>query len=192
MKLIFATQNEHKIAEIRTKLPSYEIKALDASLFPAELEETGETLEENALQKARQVYQKTRTNCFADDSGLEVVVLHGEPGVYSARYAGSQKKSEDNMNLLLQKMQSETNRKAHFKTVIALIWEGEEYLFEGICKGSILHEKRGKDGFGYDPIFVPEGYEKSFAEMTISEKSAISHRGKAVESLVLFLETLLR
>ena len=147
-------------------------------------------MDANALQKVRQVYEKTGENCFADDTGLEVEVLNGDPGVYSARYAGEQKKSEDNMNLLLKNLKGKSNRKARFRTVVALIWEGEEHSFEGICPGEITTERSGEGGFGYDPIFIPNGYDRTFAEMTMDEKSDISHRGLAVNGLVEFLENL--
>jgi XTP/dITP diphosphohydrolase len=188
VKIILATQNPKKIEEIRSKLTAFEVVGLDPREFPNELLETGETLEVNALQKARQVYAVTQTTCFADDTGLEVEALDGEPGVYSARYAGAQKNSEDNMNLLLEKLSGKVNRKAQFRTVIALIYEGKEYLFEGICKGEIIASKRGTLGFGYDPIFVPDGYNTTFAEMELAEKNKISHRGLAVEKLVSFLK----
>ena len=187
MKIIFASQNPNKIEEIRAKLPSYDIVGLDPETFPNELSETGNMLEANALQKARQVYEKTNENCFADDTGLEVEVLDGAPGVYSARYAGKQKNSEDNMNLLLKNLEGETHRKARFRTVVALILDGKEYTFEGICEGEITRERSGARGFGYDPIFMPTGYDRTFAEMSMSEKSTISHRGLAVDELVKFL-----
>ena len=189
MKIIFASQNPNKIAEIRAKLPEYTIDGLDPAVFTDELLETGTTLSENALQKVQQVFEKTGENCFADDTGLEVDALEGEPGVYSARYAGEQKNSDDNMDLLLKNLEKKTNRKARFKTVIALIWNNKEYTFEGMCEGHIAEHKSGNQGFGYDPIFVPEGYSKTFSEMTMDEKSAISHRGRAVEKLVAFLST---
>jgi XTP/dITP diphosphohydrolase len=187
MKLIFASQNSNKINEIKGKLPQYSIEGLDPVLFPDELSETGNTLDSNALQKARQVYKVTKENCFADDTGLEVEALNGEPGVFSARYAGSHKSSDDNMDLLLRNLQNSNNRKARFRTVIALILDGEVHQFEGVCTGTIITEKRGDMGFGYDPIFIPDGFDKTFAEMSMSEKSAISHRGKAVDQLVAFL-----
>ena len=189
MNLIFASQNPNKIAEIRAKLPQYTIEGLDPTVFPDELFETGDTLDANALQKVRQVYEKTGENCFADDTGLEVEALNGAPGVYSARYAGEAKSSEDNMDLLLANLHGKSSRKARFRTVVALIWEGKEYTFEGICSGEIAQEKKGAEGFGYDPIFQPEGYETTFAEMTLAQKSEISHRGLAVSKLVVFLES---
>jgi XTP/dITP diphosphohydrolase len=190
MKIIFASQNKNKIAEIQNKLPHVEILGLNPLIFPDELLETGDTLGQNALQKARQVYEKTNSTCFSDDTGLEVEELNGAPGVYSARYAGGQRDSQANMDLLLKNLANRANRKARFKTVIALILEGEEYLFEGICEGEITYVRSGAQGFGYDPIFVPAGYSKTFAEMTMAEKSTFSHRGKAVEKLVDFLNEL--
>ena len=159
-------------------------------VFPEELLETGDTLDHNALQKARQVYDKINLTSFADDTGLEVEQLNGAPGIYSARYAGEQRDSEANMDLLLKNLTNQANRKARFKTVIALILGGKEYLFEGICEGEITHVRSGAQGFGYDPIFVPAGYSKTFAEMTMAEKSNLSHRGKALEKLVDFLNEL--
>ena len=190
MKIIFASQNKNKIAEIRAKLPHLDIQGLDPLVFPEELLETGDTLDHNALQKARQVYDKITLTSFADDTGLEVEQLNGAPGIYSARYAGEQRDSEANMDLLLKNLTNQANRKARFKTVIALILGGKEYLFEGICEGEITHVRSGAQGFGYDPIFVPAGYSKTFAEMTMAEKSNLSHRGKALEKLVDFLNEL--
>ncbi|HCD67954.1 MAG TPA: non-canonical purine NTP pyrophosphatase, RdgB/HAM1 family [Bacteroidetes bacterium] len=190
MKIIFASQNKNKIAEIRAKLPHLDIQGLDPLVFPEELLETGDTLDHNALQKARQVYDKINLTSFADDTGLEVEQLNGAPGIYSARYAGEQRDSEANMDLLLKNLTNQANRKARFKTVIALILGGKEYLFEGICEGEITHVRSGAQGFGYDPIFVPAGYSKTFAEMTMAEKSNLSHRGKALEKLVDFLNEL--
>ena len=190
LDLIFATQNPNKVAEIKQKLPHMEIQGLSPELFPDELLETGNTLQANALQKARQVFEKTGQNCFADDTGLEVEALDGAPGVYSARYAGEQKNSDDNMGLLLNNLKGKANRQARFRTVVALIWEGKEYTFEGICKGGVTESRSGAKGFGYDPIFKPEGYEITFAEMTMEQKSAVSHRGLAVDKLVEFLSNL--
>jgi XTP/dITP diphosphohydrolase len=174
MNLLFASQNVNKIAEIQAKLPTFRIEGLDPHVFPNELEETGATLDENALQKARQVFVKTGQNCFADDTGLEVEALGGEPGVYSARYAGEQRSSTDNMQLLLLKLADSQSRKAQFRTVIALILEGKEYLFEGICEGTITTHPRGDHGFGYDPIFIPDGNTKSFADISLEEKNKVS------------------
>jgi len=188
MRLIFSSQNQHKISEVRSKLPSY-ISLSDLSEFnlTSEIPETGKTLEENALIKAKFVYENFKVNCFADDSGLEVEILGNAPGVYSARYAGEPKNDEKNMDKLLLALENHSNRNAQFRTVICLILLGKEYFFEGIIKGKIIHARKGKDGFGYDPIFIPDGYEKTFAEMTIEEKNKISHRALAVEKLVEFL-----
>lgn len=188
MRLIFSSQNQHKISEVRSKLPSF-ISLSDLAEFnlTSEIPETGKTLEENALIKAKFVYENFKVNCFADDSGLEVEILGNAPGVYSARYAGEPKNDEKNMDKLLLALENHSNRNAQFRTVICLILLGKEYFFEGIIKGKIIHERKGKDGFGYDPIFIPDGYEKTFAEMTIEEKNKISHRALAVEKLVKFL-----
>ena len=188
MKLVFASQNKNKIAEIRIKLPQFSIVGLDPIKFPNELLETGKTLEDNALQKARQVYIVSESDCFADDTGLEVDALNGQPGVLSARYAGEQRSSEDNMNLVLQNLQSLENRKARFRTVVALVLDGKEYTFEGICEGEITLERSGAEGFGYDPIFKPLGYNKTFAEMSMEDKGLISHRGRAINKMVDFLK----
>lgn len=189
MNLIVASQNANKIAEIRAKLPQYAVVGLDQQIFTKELLETGSTLEVNAIQKARQVYTKTGASCFADDTGLEVEALGGEPGVYSARYAGEQKSSDDNMALLLTRLKNRVDRRARFRTVIALILEGNEYTFEGVCEGYITESKSGSQGFGYDPIFRPEGFDITFAEMDMETKSTISHRGKAIDALIHFLES---
>ena len=152
-----------------------------------DIAETGTTLEENALIKSQYIYQKTGLSCFADDTGLEVEALGGRPGVYSARYAGEHATAEDNMQKLLSEMEGQKNRNARFRTVISLILDGEEYSFEGKVVGEILHQKTGIDGFGYDPIFKPIGYDQSFAEMTMKQKNEISHRGVAVKKLIHFL-----
>lgn len=187
-KLIFATNNEHKVEEIRNKLGGkFEISTLKEIGCTEEIPEDSETLEGNALQKAHYLYNNYGCNCFADDTGLEVEVLNNEPGVYSARYAGESKDSEANMDKLLYNLKDKSNRNARFRTVIALIIDGKEYLFEGIAKGIILTERHGSKGFGYDPIFQPDGYNQSFAELTMDEKNRISHRGKAVEKLIEFL-----
>ncbi|KAB2917020.1 MAG: non-canonical purine NTP diphosphatase [Bacteroidetes bacterium] len=180
MELVFATQNPHKAREIEAKLgDGFTIISLDTLGITEEIPETAPTLEGNALMKARYVYEKTGRNCFADDTGLEVEALNGEPGVYSARYAGLQKNPEDNIRLLLEKLQPHSNRKARFRTVIALIIEGKEYTFDGIAEGEIISSKRGEEGFGYDPVFVPAGHTRTFAEMTLDEKNELSHRAKA-------------
>jgi len=189
MKLVFATQNNHKIAEIRQKAgTSIEIDGLDRFNLKEELPETGNTLKENALQKARFVARNFNVNCFADDTGLEAEALNGEPGVYSARYAGEEKDAVKNMQKLLQQLDGKPNHNACFKTVIALVMDEKEFLFEGRIDGKIISEMRGKKGFGYDPVFVPDGYNKTFAEMTAEEKNKISHRAIAVEKLINFLK----
>lgn len=186
--LVLATNNPHKVDEIKSKLGnSLSIKTLNELGVYDDIPETAGTLQGNASQKAHFLYDKFGCNCFADDTGLEVEALNGEPGVYSARYAGVDKDSEANMQKLLKNLSGKENRNAHFRTVISLIWEGEEHFFEGIVEGTILTEKHGSEGFGYDPIFQPNGYSKSFAELSMDEKNAISHRGKAVEKLLQFL-----
>lgn len=188
MKLIFATHNQHKLQEIKLLLPkSIELVSLDDINFTEDIAETGSTLKDNALLKARYIYDRFHTNCFADDSGLEVEALNGAPGVYSARYAGLQKSDIDNNQKLLTELKDKPNRNACFKTVIALIIDGKKYTFEGIIEGLILTEMKGTQGFGYDPLFQPNGYNKTFAEMSTAEKSKISHRGLAVNKLVDFL-----
>ncbi len=154
-----------------------------------DIPEEQDTLEGNALQKARYIYERTGCSCFADDTGLEVEALNAAPGVYSARYAGEAKDMNDNMNKLLRELDGIDNRKARFRTVIALILDGKEYLFEGEVQGEIMHEKSGCKGFGYDPIFRPQGYDITFSEMDLEEKNKISHRGKAVQQLVTFLNS---
>lgn len=193
MEIIFASQNPNKIKEISTLLPDgIQLKGLDNSIFTLELPETGITLEENALQKARFVFGKTGKPCFADDTGLEILALDGRPGIFSARYAGEEKNSEANMNKILDELKNTVNRKARFRTVIAFCDETTEHLFEGVVDGFILNEKRGKKGFGYDPIFMPRGFSKTFAEMDLVEKNTVSHRARAINKLFHFLETIIR
>ena len=188
MKLVFATNNINKLSEIKSLVPDgIEILSLNDINCNEELPETNPTLHENSLQKARYVFDNYGFNCFADDTGLEIDALGGDPGVYSARYAGVDCRADDNMNKVLKKLDREENRKAKFRTVIALIIDGKETLFEGECKGSITKNKSGVEGFGYDPIFMPLKYDITFAEMTKDEKGKISHRGKSVEKLVDFL-----
>jgi XTP/dITP diphosphohydrolase len=188
MKLIFASHNKNKVKEIAAILPkNFELVGLDDLNYTEEIDETGATLEENALIKAKHIYEIFNLNCFADDSGLEVETLNNEPGVYSARYAGIEKNDDANMNKLLENLSHKENRKARFRTVIALILDGKEYLFEGIVNGKIINEKRGEKGFGYDPIFVPNGFEKTFAELPSEEKNQISHRALATNKLIGFL-----
>ncbi len=189
MQLVFASNNKNKIKEIQLLVPQ-SIKVLsieDIGCFE-EIPETEDTIEGNAIQKANYVTEKYGYNCFADDTGLEVEALNGEPGVYSARYAGEQKDATDNMDKLLNNLKGISNRNAQFKTVIALNLNGNHSLFTGIIKGKIIEEKIGSNGFGYDPIFVADGYSQTFAELTIGEKSVISHRGLAVKQLVDFLK----
>ncbi|MCB0491825.1 MAG: non-canonical purine NTP diphosphatase [Cyclobacteriaceae bacterium] len=189
MELCFATNNQHKLDEVSQLLgDSFKVVSLEAIGCTEELPEEQDTLEGNSLQKAKYVSDKFNISCFADDTGLEVEALDGAPGVYSARYAGEQRSSEDNMNLLLEKLVNQTNRKARFRTVITLILDNQTYQFEGIANGEILESKRGEKGFGYDPLFLPEGMNKSMAELTSTEKNAISHRGEAVRKLVAFLK----
>ena len=187
-KLVFATNNAHKLEEISSILgKKIELLSLKDIECEANIPETADTLEGNATQKAEYIYKNYGLDCFADDTGLEVEALNGAPGIYSARYAGDGHDSESNMKKLLENLQGKENRKAQFRTAICLIMNGEKYLFEGIVKGEIIQEKRGGAGFGYDPIFVPEGYNLTFAELGNDIKNTISHRAKAVEKLCDFL-----
>ena len=187
-KIVFATNNQHKLDEIR-KITEGKIEILSLSDIGSndEIEETGNTLEENALIKARFIKNKYGYDCFAEDAGLEVEALENAPGVYSARYAGDACRDEDNIKKLLDNLKGIANRKARFRTVIALLMNNEEYFFEGEIKGHIIDEKRGSAGFGYDPIFVPEGYDQTFAELGEEIKNRISHRSIATQKLVDFL-----
>lgn len=188
MRLVFATNNPHKLAELRAILGKrVELVSLADIGCHEDIPEDYETLQENALEKARFVSERFGCDCFADDTGLEIEALGGRPGVYSARYAGEGKNPEDNMRKVLREMEGMKNRRAQFRTVIALILEGRTYYFEGKVTGEMLTERHGKGGFGYDPIFRPDGYKESFAEMDMKTKNAISHRGRAVEKLVCFL-----
>ncbi|GAA3732373.1 MULTISPECIES: non-canonical purine NTP diphosphatase [Flavobacterium] len=190
MKLVFASNNKNKIAEIQSMLPeSIKILSLEDINCLEDIPETADTIEGNAILKADYVTQKYGYDCFADDTGLEVLALNGEPGVYSARYAGEQKNADDNMNKLLEALKNEKNRDAQFKTVITLNLEGKQYLFTGIAKGEITNTKTGTNGFGYDPIFKPENFDKTFAELPLETKNTIGHRGKAVKQLIDFLNT---
>ena len=187
--LCFATNNAHKLEEIQAILgESFDLLSLKDINCNEELPETGDTLEANSLQKAQYLYDHYQVNCFADDSGLEVNALGGEPGVYSARYAGEQRSHPDNINLLLKNLSGKSDRSAQFRTVITLIQNGEISQFEGAIKGQIIEDLRGTDGFGYDPIFMPESSERTFAEMSLEEKGKISHRAKAFEKLVDYLK----
>ena len=189
MKLVFATNNKNKILEVQQMLPeSIKIISLESIGCFEEIPETADTIEENAIMKANYVTQKYGYDCFADDTGLEVESLNGEPGVLSARYAGEQRNSDDNMNKLLEALANKTNRNAQFKTVIALNLKEKQYLFTGIARGEITMEKTGNQGFGYDPIFKPEGYNATFAQLSLEEKGKISHRGKATGQLIAFLK----
>lgn len=189
MKLVFASNNKNKIQEIQALVPnSFQILSLEEIGCTEDIPETADTIEGNAILKANYVTEKYGYDCFADDTGLEVDALNGAPGVYSARYAGEQKDANDNMNKLLSELKDKSNRKANFKTVIALNLNGKQNLFTGIINGKIIDEKIGTNGFGYDPIFVADGYNKTFAELTMEEKSTISHRGIAVKELILFLQ----
>jgi len=191
MKLIFATQNENKIKEIESGLTgNFEILNLKAFGFTDEIPENAATLEGNALEKARFIFHRFKLNTISDDTGLEVESLNGEPGIYSARYAGGLKNAEDNMDKLLANLQGKKNRKARFRTVIALIIDGKEILFEGIAKGKITQQRSGTLGFGYDPIFKPDGYDITFAEMSMEEKNRISHRALALRKLIKYLNSL--
>lgn len=188
MKLVFASNNKNKIAEIQSMLPeSITILSLEDINCFEDIPETADTIEGNAILKADYVTQKYGYDCFADDTGLEVDALNGEPGVYSARYAGEQKNADDNMNKLLKALENNKNRSAQFKTVITLNLEGKQYLFTGIAKGEITETKTGTNGFGYDPIFKPENFDKTFAELPLEIKNTIGHRGKAVQQLIDFL-----
>lgn len=186
--LIFATNNQHKVQEVQSVLQNtIKIVSLKEAGIEKEIPEPFNTLEENAQTKSETIFKITQTNCFSEDTGLEIEALNGEPGVRSARYAGETAKFEDNVQLVLTKMLNKQNRTAQFRTVISLIWKDDRYLFEGICKGVITTSTYGEDGFGYDPIFVPHGSNKTFAQMTIDEKNLYSHRKKALDKLLLFL-----
>lgn len=191
MELVFATNNQHKLKEVQALLGDhFKLLSLTDINFYDEIPEDYDTLEENALQKARHIFSYSGYNCFADDTGLEVEALNGEPGVYSARYAGESKNPKNNIIKLLGNLAGIKNRNAQFRTVIALIVDGKEFLFEGNVRGIIIDSERGCDGFGYDPIFLPNGYQQTFAEMPLELKNKISHRGLAVSKLVGFLKSL--
>lgn len=188
MELVFASGNVNKVREVEAKMGGkFPLKGLMDIGCDVDIPETSDTLEGNARQKARYVWEHYGVNCFADDTGLEVEALNMEPGVMSARYAGPQKNALDNIALLQQRLEGIANRKARFRTVICLIIDGHEYLFEGIVEGEIVSQARGVEGFGYDPIFRPDGYAITFAEMAMDEKNKISHRGKAIQLLTEFL-----
>ena len=189
MQLVFASNNKNKIKEIQLLVPqSIKVLSLEDIGCFEEIPETEDTIEGNAIQKANYVTEKYGYNCFADDTGLEVEALNGEPGVYSARYAGEQKDATDNMDKLLNNLKGISNRNAQFKTVIALNLNGNQSLFTGIIKGKIIEEKIGSNGFGYDPIFLPDGYSETFAQMNSETKNAISHRGIALKKMIDYLK----
>ena len=188
MKICFATHNENKLEEVKLMLPQFELIGLNDLGQFTEIPETGSILDENSIQKAQFVWDKFGVNCFADDTGLEVDALNGAPGVITARYAGDQRDNDANIKLLLKNLEEQSNRKAQFRTIITLIINGKQTLFEGIVKGEIAKSFSGQKGFGYDPIFKPEGYDITFAEMPMAQKSAISHRGRAIEKLMAFLK----
>jgi len=191
LKLVFATNNRHKLEEVSHKIGDhFELLTLNDIGCTEDIEETGSTFKENAAIKSNYVYKKYHLNCFGDDSGLVVDALNGEPGVYSARYAGEHGNHAANIKKVLAKLDGIENRKARFVTVISLTWEGKEYVFEGVVNGTIRHETTGTGGFGYDPIFQPDGYDITFAEMTMDEKNKISHRARAMEKLILFLKNI--
>ena len=188
MKIVFATNNPNKLKEIQSLIPKeIEIISLNEIGCNEDIPETGDTLEANAFQKAHYIKDNFNYDCFADDTGLEIDELNGDPGVYSARYAGPERNANANMNKVLNELKGNKNRKAQFRTAIALILEGEEHLFEGKVEGYISKNKQGNEGFGYDPIFIPENDIRSFAQMSMQEKGAISHRGRAVRKLVAYL-----
>ncbi len=187
LKLVFATNNKNKLKEVKAMLTNFEVVSLaDIGCFD-DIPETADTLEGNAILKADYITKKWGYNCFADDTGLEIEALNNAPGVYSARYSGENSNSEKNIKKVLRELYSKNNRNAQFRTAIALNIQGNQYIFEGICKGEILTSKQGENGFGYDPIFKPEGFLNSFAEMDMKQKGSISHRGKAIRKLVTFL-----
>ncbi|UGU16335.1 non-canonical purine NTP diphosphatase [Sinomicrobium kalidii] len=189
MKLVFATHNRNKLHEVQALLPDYiTLLSLDDIGCTEDIPETSDTIEGNALQKADYVREKYGYDCFADDTGLEADALNGAPGVYSARYAGEAKNAADNIEKLLYELRDENNRTARFKTVIALHLNGKQIFFEGIVEGSITRQKSGNGGFGYDPVFLPKGYKKTFAELPLEVKNTIGHRGKAVKQLIDYLE----
>jgi XTP/dITP diphosphohydrolase len=190
MQLVFATNNRHKLDEVAAKVgDKITLLTLNDIGCTDDIEETGATFRENASIKSHYIFEKYKLNCFGDDSGLEIDALNGEPGVYSARYAGEHGNHAANIEKVLHNLTGKTNRKARFRTVISLIWNGDEHFFEGVVEGSIRTELSGSEGFGYDPIFEPEGYNVTFAEMSMEQKNSISHRAKAMEQLIAFLSS---
>lgn len=189
MTLVFATNNENKVKEIRSVLgASFSIITLQEAGIDIDIPEPHDTLEANATEKSVTIHKMTGGNCFSEDTGLEIPALHGAPGVLSARYAGEQKSADDNITKVLQELEGKNDRQASFRTIISLILDGKEYQFEGICPGTILKERKGGKGFGYDPIFMPDGATKAFAEMDMNEKNQYSHRAKAFHKLINFLK----
>ena len=187
-QLVFATNNRHKLEEVAAKLNGkIKLLSLDDIGCYADIAETGQSFAANASIKSRYIYNQYQLNCFGDDSGLEIEALNYEPGIYSARYAGAHGNHQANIAKVLDKLKGSDNRKACFRTVISLIWDGEEHFFEGTVEGTIRHELSGSDGFGYDPIFEPDGYDITFAQMSMDEKNSISHRGRAMDKLIAFL-----
>lgn len=187
--LIFATNNQHKAEEIKTVIgDKLNIVTMKEAGIGIDIPEPHDNIEANATEKSTTIYKLTNQNCFSEDTGLEVEALNGEPGVKSARYAGDAKNFQANIDKLLFKLEVKENRKATFRTVISLIWNNEEHLFEGVCDGHIIKEQKGKEGFGYDPVFVPDGADKTFAEMSMDEKNIYSHRRKATDKLIAFLQ----
>lgn len=188
-QLVFATNNRHKLEEVSAKIgDSFKLLTLDDIGCTDNIEETGTTFRQNAAIKSHYIFSKYKLNCFGDDSGLEIDALNGEPGVYSARYAGEHGNHAANMAKVLAAMHGQTKRSARFRTVISLLWQGEEHFFEGVVQGTIRREIAGTGGFGYDPIFQPDGYKITFAEMSMTEKNRISHRARAMEGLIDFLQ----
>lgn len=186
--IIFATNNQNKVEEVRAVLGgNFTILTLKEAGILIDIPEPHDTLEANATEKSRTIFNLTNKNCFSEDTGLEVEALNGEPGVKSARYAGETRSFDDNIEKLLRNLNGANNKAARFRTVISLIIDGEEYFFEGVCAGKIINERKGNNGFGYDPVFVPDGTDKTFAEMTMDEKNKFSHRKKAMEKLIQFL-----
>jgi len=189
MKIVFATNNQNKVKEVQSLVPkNITVLSLKDINCEEDIPETQPTIEGNAIQKAQYVKEHYGYDCFADDTGLEVHALSGEPGVFSARYAGPRRNADDNMNKLLNNLQNKEDRSAQFKTVVALILNGEQHTFTGICEGTIIKEKRGDKGFGYDPIFMADGFSETFAQISLEEKNRVGHRGKAVQKLIDFLQ----
>ncbi len=187
-KIVFATNNKHKLIEIQSILKdNFNVLSLSDIGYFKDIPETGNTLSENASQKSHTIYKRYSIDCFSDDTGLDIDALNGEPGVYSARYASENASYEDNVNMVLQKLEGHENRQATFRTIISLILDGEEHQFEGAVVGHITKEKHGNGGFGYDPVFKPDGWDITFAEMSLEIKNKISHRARAMEKLVIFL-----